>query len=365
MIRLMLKTDDKIVTMLKQGTANRTFTGANAAWCGPDGDIVSWSAGTTASDGLAVTSGTLFDIASITKMFVAAAILRLADRAVLNLNREMAYYVQAWPKDNSWQKITVAHLLAHESGLMAWAPLFDTVPLNRRGDSKFNEEMVNAIFKLPLMAEPGTVICYSDLGYILLGHMLCEVTGCSLETVIKKEVTEPLGLDSVTFLPLKADRAVQKSAIASTRYCSWRKKRLTGEVDDDNSWTMGGVAGHAGLFATGSDLCKFGYSWLISGRDGSWIKSETIKQAIKRRPLGRGLGVDLKSGEKSTAGLHAGAGTFGHLGFTGCSLWIDPDSKTVVALLTNRVYFSIDNDKIKSFRPAFNDLLFKEGRSDF
>jgi len=128
-------------------------------------------------------------------------------------------------------------------------------------------------------------------------------------------------------------------------------------VHDDNAWAMGGVAGHAGLFATARDVAGMGAAWLVALEGGEWLPAELASRAIARRPLGRGLGWDLKSEAGSSAGELMGSRTFGHLGFTGCSLWIDPDRGLSVALLTNRVHPSRHGEGIKELRPVFHDAL--------
>lgn len=133
-----------------------------------------------------------------------------------------------------------------------------------------------------------------------------------------------------------------------------------GEVHDDNAWSMGGVSGHAGLFATAEDVARLGAAWLKALASGEWISKSLAARAVARRPLGRALGWDLKDPGQSSAGTLMGPDSFGHLGFTGCSLWVDPDAGVSVALNTNRVIFGRDNLKIRDFRPRFHDMLVEE-----
>jgi CubicO group peptidase (beta-lactamase class C family) len=164
-------------------------------------------------------------------------------------------------------------------------------------------------------------------------------------------------LTATGFLPLGCGARALSAGIAATEQCPWRGKLLVGEVHDENAWIMGGVSGHAGLFSTAEELVRFGAAWLAALRSGHWLTRELATRAIERRPSGRGLGGDLKGAKDSSAGTRLGLRTFGHLGFTGCSLWVDPDLELAVCLLTNRVHPTRENEKIREFRPAFHDVV--------
>ena len=204
------------------------------------------------------------------------------------------------------------------------------------------------------------------LGFIALGILLERVAGVPLDAVIEAEVLRPLGLADTVFLSgLDPERAAARSAgrsFVATRAA--RGEVLCGRVDDDNAWMMGGVAGHAGLFATADDVGRFAQAWLdaLAGRSG-WLAAEVAEAFLARDRTpgsGRALGWDTPSPAGSALGTRLGRGprgAVGHLGFTGTSLWIDPARQLVVVLLTNRVHPSAANDKIRQLRPALHDAV--------
>lgn len=307
-------------------------------------------AGTTSFvEGSPVGRGTLFDIASVTKVFTCAAALRMVDRGELDPDEPIQGILEEL-KDSPVGNATLAQLMAHEAGFEPWAPFFEKIERKDRGTAGARREMIRMIMGHPSARNPGQEAVYSDLGYILLGEILSARSGRPLDEIMAAEVTGPLRLTSVRFAPVRG-------AVAATEDCPWRGRVISGEVHDDNAWTMGGLAGHAGLFATAVDVARFGVAWLESLEAGGWLSRELAARSIAPRSLGRGLGWDLKSPSGSSAGDLMGERTFGHLGFTGCSLWVDPDAGLSVALFTNRVHPSRDNEAIREFRPRFHDLV--------
>ncbi|HUT77391.1 MAG TPA: serine hydrolase domain-containing protein [Polyangia bacterium] len=338
--------------LLEFGVRQSVFSGAQAAVVDGAGLVARARAGRTAPGGGApVTHSTLFDIASLTKVFTASATLRLAARGVVDLGTRLEALLPEL-RGASTGAATLEQVLAHEAGLAAWLPLFEQVALAERGTQAGRRRIVELALAAPLEAQPGERAIYSDLGFIALGEMLERVTGADLGAIIAAEVTGPLGLASVRPGPVRPG-----SRCAATEDCPWRGRVLRGEVHDDNAWAMGGLAGHAGLFAAAADVARFGAAWLEARRDGGWLPAELASRATRRRPLGRGLGWDLKNPDGSSAGARFSIESFGHLGFTGCSLWVDPLTGVAAALLTNRVCFGRDNDAIRGFRPAFHNAI--------
>jgi len=167
-------------------------------------------------------------------------------------------------------------------------------------------------------------------------------------------VIDPLGLGSVRYGPVSPDTTLP------TGHCVVRQRLVQGEVNDENAFAAGGIAGHAGLFAHAIDVCRFGVAWLgwLEGREGGLLSVERARRAVTaEQPGTHALGWDTTKPAGSSAGTRMGARTFGHLGFTGCSLWVDPDARVVVALLTNRTHPSRENIAIRAFRPAFHDVV--------
>ncbi len=336
--------------LLLRGVRQGIFSGAQASLARRGRSPLTVCAGTTSLvEGSPVERGTLFDIASVTKVFTCAAALRMVDRGELDPDARIQEILGEL-KDRPVGKATLAQLMAHEAGFEPWVPFFERIERKDRGTAGARREMIRMIMDHPAVRNPGEEAAYSDLGYILLGEILGARSGRPLDEIIAAEVTGPLRLTSVRFAPVRG-------AVAATEDCPWRGRVISGEVHDDNAWTMGGLAGHAGLFGPAVDVARFGAAWLEALETGEWLSRELVARSIAPRPLGRGLGWDLKSPRGSSAGDLMGERTFGHLGFTGCSLWVDPDAGLSVALLTNRVHPSRDNEAIREFRPRFHDLV--------
>ena len=210
------------------------------------------------------------------------------------------------------------------------------------------------------MHEPGTRIEYSDLGFILLGEIVERLTGESLDEFARKKIFMPLGMSSSMFNPPQSLSA----RIAPTQNdTTYRKRLLRGEVDDENAWAMGGVAWHAGLFSTAGDIAIFAQMMLNGGiyAHRRLLARATIEQFTTRQNIGdsaRALGWDVPV-QPSSSGAHFSPASYGHLGFTGTSLWIDPERKVFVILLTNRVHPMRTNEKIRQVRPAIHDAVME------
>jgi CubicO group peptidase (beta-lactamase class C family) len=220
--------------------------------------------------------------------------------------------------------------------------------------------MVANICKEPLDYAPGTKTVYSDLGFILLGEILKRVTGRTIDQLAQERIFAPLGMNDTMFKPTKA----LAGRIAPTENdTTYRKRLLKGEVDDENAFAMGGVAGHAGMFATAPDLAVFCQMILNGGiySHERLLTRATIAQFVAPQPLAdntRTLGWMAPTPD-SSSGKYFSSRSFGHLGFTGTSIWIDPDRKLFVILLTNRVYPTRANDKITAMRPAVHNAVME------
>jgi CubicO group peptidase (beta-lactamase class C family) len=252
-------------------------------------------------------------------------------------------------------EVTLRHLLAHNSGLPGYADFFRkaTTPA----------ELFRACLKLPLEAIPGARAEYSDPGFILLGKALECYTREPLATWARREVFEALGLTATGFCPPQVRRVLIPPTEEDTTF---RHRRIQGEVQDENAWLLKGAAGHAGLFSNVPDLLRFageilgGGEQTPSGTGGSRLfDAATIEFfAQRQRPEGssRGLGWDTPS-ENSTSGRYFSPRSIGHLGFSGCSLWIDRDAQIAVALLTNRTWPDRKSRLIREVWPDFHDAV--------
>jgi CubicO group peptidase (beta-lactamase class C family) len=353
-------------SILEAAVARRAFPGAVSA-VGYKGKTSFVSTGClTYEDGSApVTPDTIYDLASLTKVVATTtAAMILSERGVLALDRPIALYLPdfvdgydtADPLQAARGEITVRHLLAHTSGLPAYERFF----LRAREKSHALAEAL----ALPLEASPGEKTIYSDVGFILLGAILERVSQQNLDKFCDLEIFSPLGMSDTRFNPPETfwDR------IAPTENDSeFRKRLIRGEVHDENAWVMGGVAGHAGLFGTAADLARFCSMMLAGGLpagrkagEGRILEPKTIQEFTRPCPApegpARGLGWD-KPSQPSSCGPHFSASSYGHLGFTGTSMWIDPEKSLFVVLLTNRVHPSRANELIREVRPAVHDAV--------
>jgi CubicO group peptidase (beta-lactamase class C family) len=235
-------------------------------------------------------------------------------------------------------KVTFRNLLVHNSGLPAWRAFKD------QSDAQTALQMAfDTFFSYPTAEQ----IVYSDVGLILLGVATSRLASRPLDETIYQRVTQPLGL-SAHFQPAAPLQSPQN--IAPTEFCKWRGRRIVGEVHDESAWRLGGVAGHAGLFSHARDVAAFGQSFL----DTSLLRCETIAEMTRLQAefngTRRGLGFALWSPDPAASSNPFRQSTFGHTGFTGTSLWIDPSRLLVVALLTNDVYGGREGRGIATLR---------------
>jgi len=296
-----------------------------------------------------VSPGSRFDVASLTKPLVTAF---LAYEAVqsgkLRLQERAGRYLQELSRPEA---ITVEQLLAHTSGLPAWLPLFEDFQKGSASTLEVREGFISRINQVPLLAKPGKERIYSDLGFLILGFLLEVVEGATLDELFARRLAEPLNLGASGFNPLS--RGVSPRDIAATEEGDWRGKRLRGEVHDDNAYVLGGVAGHAGLFSTSGDIEK-----MVQGLWSLW--DDPGMQTFVGPQVQPKLGWDSPSRPKSQAGQFFSAAAIGHLGFTGCSLWLDPLDRKYVILLSNCVHPHRGNMAIKEFRSQIHDRILEQ-----
>lgn len=323
----------------------------------------------------------LFDLASVTKVVATTTMAALLyERASLELDAPIVSVVPEFAADVSGgrdprrEHVTFRMLLAHSSGLPAYEKLF------LRCHSR--NELLHAAFTTPLATDPGSRAEYSDIGFILLGAALERITGETLERFCQREIFNPLAMTYTIFnppddlrphIPPTADersfgadtpvRAKQKSHQppgGGPARSIFRNRIIQGEVQDENAFVLGGVAGHAGLFSTAEDLALFAHA--ILSQSHPILRSETIHLFTQRQsaPPGtsRALGWDTPS-RPSQSGKYFGPRSFGHLGYTGTSLWIDPDRELSITLLTNRTWPDCSNQAIKQIRPRFHDAIIE------
>jgi CubicO group peptidase (beta-lactamase class C family) len=304
----------------------------------------------------AVTPETVYDVASITKVAATtAAAMLLHQRGLLRLETPLSELLPGFvanraPGDPA-RRVTLRHLLAHNSGLPGYVEFFRVAATP--------DALLRACLELPLKAEPGTQSEYSDPGFILLGKALEALTGESLASWVQREIFLPLGMTATGFSPLPCERAAIPPTEEDTTF---RHSLIQGEVQDENAWLLGGVAGHAGLFSNVPDLLRFAREILAaatSAGEARLFVAATVELFAQRQsPPGssRALGWDTPSPD-STSGRYFSQQSIGHLGFSGCSLWIDWQAQVAVVLLTNRTWPGRQSQLIRQVRPAFHDAI--------
>jgi CubicO group peptidase (beta-lactamase class C family) len=343
--------------VLEKAVADHAFPGGVLA-VGYKDDLIVHEFGRQTYDAKspAIKVDTIYDAASLTKPVVTTTLVAMqVETGRIGLDLPVARYLPEWNDgpNADWRKtVTVRNLLTHSSGLPAHKDYFLTLHSKR--------EFIAAICKEPLEYAPGTKTVYSDLGFILLGEILERSTGKSVDQLAHEQIFSHLDLSDTMFNPAKN----LLGRIAPTENdATFRKRQVQGEVHDENAFALGGVAGHAGLFTTAGDLAVFCQMLLNGGIYGhhrllnlSTISQFTTPQALSGNT--RTLGW-MTPTPNSSSGRYFSPHTFGHLGFTGTSIWIDPDRQLFVILLTNRVYPTRDNDKIAAVRPAVHDAVME------
>ncbi len=326
--------------------------------------------------GQPVESSAVYDLASLTKPLVTVtSVLLLIQGGRLLLDEQIQKYLGELEGAPVGQA-AVRDLLTHSAGLPGWRPLYERLEAMGMGTGQgqpaaIRQAVLQLIRDEPLLYGRGERSLYSDLGFILLGLAVERITGLSLDRQFQEMVAGPLDAFPLLFNPLTVvaaktplKQSVQLSNIAPTEQDAWRGRLLHGEVHDENAAGMGGVAGHAGLFGTAEAVLAVTGAWLQAHRgQSSLLNGELVREFSKRRSdlpqSSWALGWDTPSAP-SSSGAGFSPESFGHLGYTGTSIWIDPQRELEVVLLSNRVHPSRRNDMIRAFRPRIHDLVFQE-----
>ena len=337
--------------VIQKGIADRVFPAASIAVTS-HGKLIALKAFgkfTYEPGAPAVSTATVFDLASVSKAVATTTMaMILYQRGLIDLEAPVVSIVPEFTGSDARRgDVTVRMLLAHSSGLPAYEKLFLK--------TQNKDELLAAAFNTALTADPGARAEYSDIGFIILAVALERVADESLDRFCQREIFGPLGMLPTAYKP----PASWKAAIPPTADDrTFRKRIIQGEVQDENASVLGGVAGHAGLFSTAEDLATFAHVLLQGGTP--LVRPETLALFTRREtaPVGtsRALGWDTPSAP-SQSGKYFSARSFGHLGYTGTSLWIDPERQLSITLLTNRTWPDCSNKAIKDVRPAFHDAV--------
>jgi len=360
----------KIESLLQEAIGQGVFPGACFAVGKNEQVLAQGAAGryTYCPESPEVRLDTIWDLASVSKVVACTtAAMLLFDEGKLRLDQPVAEVLPEFAQ-NGKEKVTFQNLLVHDSGLAAFRPYHRTL--------KNAEECLAAIYAEKLQQQTGEKTVYSDLGIITLGKAIEKLSGMGLDLFTSGRIFGRLGMSDTGFRPTSRSRCAPTENVEPWRaeLRSLRTKAvglppapdprsvdpalwIQGEVHDPTAMLLGGVAGHAGLFSTVGDLTQFAKMMLAKG--GGLVRPATIELFTRRQDVKstRGLGWDTKSPEGSSAGSKFGPRSYGHTGYTGTSMWIDPDSGHFSILLTNRVHPSSENTKIIQFRPKFHDLV--------
>jgi beta-N-acetylhexosaminidase len=344
--------------VLEKAIADKAFPGATLA-VGYKDKVALHAFGKLSYDQKSplVDLNTRYDVASLTKVIVTTTLVEKlveGDFPVpLNLDAPIERYLPEWasgPQPEWRHKVTVRHLMTHTSGLPPFKEYWRT--------SKGKDDTLRMIFNEPLEQEPGAKMTYSDLGIILMAEIIERLTGRKLDDLAREYIFDPLQMQHTMYKPPKK----LWPEIAPTEFdAQFRHRLIQGEVHDENAFAIGGVSGHAGLFSTAPDLAAFCQMLLNGGvyAHDRILKRATIAQFTVPQQLSnntRTLGWVVPT-EPSSSGHYFSPHSFGHTGFTGTSIWIDPDRQLFVVLLTNRVNPTRENHKITDVRPALHDAV--------
>jgi CubicO group peptidase (beta-lactamase class C family) len=343
------RVQDTVALVMRRALQDSAFPGA-IALVGTRSGVVAkvavgaldWLPGAPAPD-----EGTLWDLASLTKVVaLTSAVMQLSHEGRIDLDAPVQRYLPEWTGPRKDQ-VRVRDLLTHSAGLPSWRPLYKEAPTR--------EAALRLVLSTPLEAAPGERMVYSDLGAILMGQIVERVSGERFDRYVGRHIFGPLGMRSTLYRP----SAKLLPRIAPTEVDPWRQRKIRGEVHDENAFRLGGVSSHAGLFSTAADLARFARMLLNGGMldgvrvlDSATIRAFTTVQNPKLSA--RGLGWETASGNNS-GGRRMSGRAFGHTGFTGTSLWVDPERDVFVILLSNRVNPTRENRKISDVRISLAD----------
>lgn len=346
---------ERLRRVLDEAVASGAFPGAGVA-VGRDGVLVELGGvGRLTRGGDPATASTAYDLASLTKVVgTTTAVMMLTEQGLLDLDAPVASYIPEY-RQMGKGSVTIRHLLAHTAGHRPFYPFYREGILDR-------EAVLEFVFADTLQYRPGTRSRYSDFDMIVLGEVIERVTGEDLDEYFRTSIFEPLGMTATGFRDVGV---VDRTAAPTENDRIWRHRTLQGEVHDEAASVMGGVAGHAGLFSTAEDLSHFAFL-LASGGEayGTRLFRRTTLDRFTERlrlrstyPTGLGWMVQDPGPGYSSAGSLFGPRSFGHTGFTGTSLWVDPEQELFVVLLSNRVHPTRRNRGIRDVRAELADAV--------
>ncbi len=366
--------------LLEKGVEDGVFPGAVLV-VGKDGNVLFHEAVGTktlktgrGTEAQPMEGDTVFDVAQLTGTVVTATLaMKLIEAGKLSLDDKVIRFLQTFGVHNK-ATITIGQLLSHSSGLPATIAYYEELIRENAGprlgivtSRGARDHVYGAIQRLQLKYDPGTRQLYSDIGLILLGQIVELLTGMCLDKALMKYIAQPLGLKSTSFVDLSMikRRGIHPvtDLIASTEECPLRKRVMCGEVHDENAWAMGGVAGHAGLFASAGDLHRFAAELIAAWRSSStFLTRKTVARfwgGVEDLEGSWKFGWDSPSAENGLEHSGLSERAVGGCGLTGCSLWIEPENGIDIVLMTNRIHPSRANRKIFSYRAELHQAVLQ------
>ncbi len=318
---------------------------------------------------------TIFDLASLTKvMATTTAIMLLVEDGLIALDDPVAKALPVFAERGK-EAVTIRHLLSHSAGLKPWRGFHELLIQKERktgerllGTPEGREWILDRVMRSGLVHEPGEAAVYGDLDFIVLGALVEEITKEPFDRFCESRIFGPLGLSETCFFPIPVDGSqaapdAVRRRVAATENCAWRERILWGEVHDPNASAMGGVAGHAGLFATADDVMRFAQCFVDAWHGRSdLLPSARVREFATRQKLPESsdwaLGWDTPTAGASSSGEHFSKDSVGHLGFTGTSLWIDLEREAIVVMLTNRIHQVAKRSQF-ALRPKIHDAILE------
>ena len=361
-----LKLKKLVDSLCTKGVNNGVFPGVTSAVLtelnGFESVITAFSGKTRLDEkAIKINEKFYFDLASLTKPLSTSLILFSMFKEGLFDWKTMYTDITDRKIPIEKRKINIGQLLSHSSGLSSYKPYFKG--FKPCYNDKAKEKIIDLILNDPLEYKPGSECQYSDLGFILLGDLLEQLTGKTLDTLFREKITKPLGLENdLFFIPLiKSNERLKKKCLA-TEQCRWRKRIIHGEVHDEHCFLMGGVAGHSGLFGTVKGvmvLCKNILKKWQGVENSLPVNKNIFNLVLQKNYPNRSwcMGFDTPSSGYTSAGKYMSKQAVGHLGYSGTSFWIDPVYNCIIVLLTNRIHLHRENMKIREFRPWFHEQI--------
>jgi len=330
--------------------ANGIFPGASWAIGNSNGVLAKGSVGLLGSGLGPVEEDSVYDMASLTKIFVALAFMKQLEDGLVRLEDTVAYFLPAY-KSSPFGEVNLFSLLTHTAPFPGDTHLYRHV--------KTREELLDSLRRYKFRTDNPDKVLYTCEAFILLGEIISAVDSSTLNEIVKRRVTEPLGMKDSGYLP--GPELLPR--IAPTEYCSMRERIVRGEVHDENAMIMGGVSGNAGVFSCVPDMARIGAAMLASLESGDFLHKASAELMTRNHTAGKGDNRALAwmiAGHGTSSGELLSHRSFGHTGFTGTSLWIDPERKIFALLLSNRIHPKRDNTGIFRARHIFHNLAVLE-----